>query len=99
VYRFALFMWFNLDFQAKKSRSSSLRMKREVRGSILESCSLASFFWMLFISIIKILSILWIKILRHISFFKLTSVYLEYILQKEIPRYKLNRNSTEVSEG
>jgi hypothetical protein len=40
-----------------------------------------------------------IQILRLISFLKLTSEFLEYILKMEIPRYKLNRNLTEVSEG
>jgi hypothetical protein len=37
-----------------------------------------------------------IQILGHISFFKLTSEYLGYILKKKIPSYKLNRNPTEV---
>jgi hypothetical protein len=39
-----------------------------------------------------------IQILRHIPFFMLTSEYLEYILKKEISRYKLKSNPTEVSE-
>jgi hypothetical protein len=49
--------------------------------------------------IFKIPSILNNQNLRHISFFKLTIEYLENILKKEIPNYKLKRNPTEVSEG
>jgi hypothetical protein len=50
-------------------------------------------------NIIKIPSISRIQILRRIPFFKLTSEYLDYIQEKAIPRYKLNRVPMEVSEG
>jgi hypothetical protein len=52
-----------------------------------------------FTGIIKIPLMLRIKVLSHVLFSNPTSEYLEYILKKEIPRYKLNRNPTEVSEG
>jgi hypothetical protein len=48
---------------------------------------------------IKIPSMLWIHILRHILFFNPTSEYFASILRNEIPRYKLNRNPIEVPEG
>jgi hypothetical protein len=40
-----------------------------------------------------------IQTLRHLLFFKLMPEYLEYILKKEVSRYKLNRNPTEDSKG
>jgi hypothetical protein len=46
----------------------------------LERSYFASFFEILFNNIIEIPSILWIQISWHISFFKLTSEYLDYIL-------------------
>jgi hypothetical protein len=75
------------------------KREREVRSSILATSSFASFLGCNFIKIIQISSMLKIQIFRHISFFKLTSENLEYILNKKIPRYSLNRNPTEVSEG
>jgi hypothetical protein len=69
VYRFTMFIYFNLEFSGEK-----IKVKVEVRGLILGRSSFAS------INIIKIPSISRIQILRHISFFKLTSEYLEYIL-------------------
>jgi hypothetical protein len=72
-------------------------MKREARES--EVLLLLHFLVCYFVGIIKIPSMLGIQILRNISFFKLTSEYLEYILRKELPEHKLKRDHTEVSEG
>jgi hypothetical protein len=52
-----------------------------------------------FTSIIMITSLLHTEILCYKSLFNLTSEYFDYILKKEISRYKLNWNPTEDSEG
>jgi hypothetical protein len=74
-------MYFDLEFSGEEMKVPRLHsVKFEVRGAILGNCSFASFFQMLLIRNIKIPSMLFIQISRHISFFKLTPEYLEYIL-------------------
>jgi hypothetical protein len=91
-------MLFNLECLGEEMKVKFTKVKCGVRGSNLGISFFASFFGMSFFKIIKIASNLPIQILGHISFFKLTSEYLEYILKKEVPRYKLNRNPTEFSK-
>jgi hypothetical protein len=69
------------------------------RDLTLITCYFASFFWMLFISIIKIPLMLRMNNLSHILFFNPTSEYLEYIIKKEIlVQYSRERVQVLVSE-
>jgi hypothetical protein len=87
-----MFMYFNLEISGEeiKVKVAMRETWSEVRFSeILLLLHFSEYY--LFI-IIKIPSISRIQILRHIPFFKLTSEYLEYILEKEY----LGTNWTEI---
>jgi hypothetical protein len=74
-------IYFNLEFSRIENQGQS-RYEGNVRseGQFSEVLVLLYFSGYYLFNIIKIPSISWIQILRHIPFFMLTSEYLEYIL-------------------
>jgi hypothetical protein len=86
--RLAMFMNFNMEFSDEEMKVSS--------GSIIV------FFCFIFPDLTflyNFILMLRIQISCHVSFISTMSEYLAYILKTEIPKSKLNRNSTEVAEG
>jgi hypothetical protein len=93
-------MNYNMEFSDERMNVSIVHIeKREVRGSSLRSSFCASFFGMLFYKHHSDFFNVTYPDFTHISFFKQTSEYLEYILEKKVSGYKLNRDPTEVSKG
>jgi hypothetical protein len=77
VYRCTLFMFFKLEFSGIVNQGQGCyegNVRSEVRFS--EVLPLLHFSGYYLFSIIDVPSISWIRILRHIPFFKLTSEYL-----------------------